>query len=545
MTDDAKLLRRYADLRTEAAFAEFVSRHLGLVYFAALRRTGGNAALAEDVAQAVFTEAARHARTLARHAAVTGWLYTTTRFIAGKTMRTELTRRRLEQKAAQTRALIAEEGAAEWERLRPVIDEALEELDERDRESVLLRFFEGQPFAVIGRAARISEDAARMRVERALARLRAALQRRGVTSTEAALGLVLAQQAASAVPAGLAVTVTGAAVAGAAAAGTMVAGAALVAFMSTTKMAASLALAALVAVGFAVRERRAATRAEAALAEVQHAREMPAQWVRASARRTADAGWLAANAAPAQPAATASAAARSALALEEQGRENGRALMARHPEVKAALERWSAGQVSAAFAPFFQTQGLSAAQIERFKELHRGRHSLGWETSDDSGGMEYLHLELPVVAVGPAFAAEIQELLGPDGFRAYEAYERMGEAREVVQRIGAALAFGEAPLTPEQAAQLVRIVDAGAIEESFSAPPSGAPIEDPRLEGSERSQTEQWTASHRPIFSFNWDLVSERARALLSPAQFAAVARLRVEERHNDAWRQALKEWKP
>jgi RNA polymerase sigma factor (sigma-70 family) len=519
MTDDAELLRRYADLRTEAAFAEFVSRHLGLVYFAARRRTGGNAALAEDVAQAVFTEAARHARTLARHAAVTGWLYATTRFIAAKTMRTELTRRRLEQEAAQTRALIAEEGTVEWERLRPVIDEALEELDERDRESVLLRFFEGQPFAAIGRAARISEDAARMRVERALARLRAALHRRGVTSTDAALGLVLAQQGAGAVPAGLAVTVTGAAVAGAAAAGTVVTSAGMAAFMSTTKVAASLALAALVAIGFAVREQREATQAEGALAEAQRARGVPPERVRASERRAAEARPLAANTAPAQPAASApSAAARSALALEDQGKENGRALMARHPEVKAALERWSAGQVSATFAPFFQTQGLSAAQIERFEELHRGRYSLGWESTDDNGVTESLHLELPLIAVGPAFAAQMQALLGPDGFRAYEAYERMGAAREVVRRVGAALAFGDAPLTADQAAQLVRIVDAAAIEEASPA---------------------------RPSLSFNWALVSEPALALLSPAQFAAVARVRSEERHNDAWRQALKEWKP
>ena len=212
MTDDAELLRRYSDLRTEAAFAEFVSRHLGLVYFAALRRTGGNAALAEDVAQAVFTATARDARSLARHAAVTGWLYTTTRFIAAKTMRQENTRRRLELEAVQTRELSVGGDAADWERLRPVIDEALEELSARDRESVLLRFFEGQPFAAIGRGARISEDAARMRVERALDRLRSALQRRGVTSTGAALALVLAQQAAGVVPVGFAAAVTGAGV---------------------------------------------------------------------------------------------------------------------------------------------------------------------------------------------------------------------------------------------------------------------------------------------------------------------------------------------
>lgn len=60
MNTDAELLGRYAESRSEAAFAEFVRRHLNLVYFAALRRTGG-APLAEDIVQRVFTEAARDA----------------------------------------------------------------------------------------------------------------------------------------------------------------------------------------------------------------------------------------------------------------------------------------------------------------------------------------------------------------------------------------------------------------------------------------------------------------------------------------------------
>src|SRR5688500_6301957 len=102
---DSELLRRYVTVRAEDAFAEFVRRHLGLVYFAALRRLGGNTALAEDVSQTVFTLAAREARTLARHAAVTGWLYTTTRNLAAKAMRAERTRQRLEQEAALARAV--------------------------------------------------------------------------------------------------------------------------------------------------------------------------------------------------------------------------------------------------------------------------------------------------------------------------------------------------------------------------------------------------------------------------------------------------------
>ena len=58
MADDAELIRRYAEQRSEAAFAELVRRHLGLVYSAALRRLGGDAHGAADVAQVVFVKLA-------------------------------------------------------------------------------------------------------------------------------------------------------------------------------------------------------------------------------------------------------------------------------------------------------------------------------------------------------------------------------------------------------------------------------------------------------------------------------------------------------
>jgi hypothetical protein len=177
-------------------------------------------------------------------------------------MRAERTRQRLEHEAAFTRALTTNTLSADWERLRPVIDDALDELNARDRESVLLRFFEAQPLAAIARTTQISEDAARMRVQRALSRLRIALQRRGVTSTEAALGLVLAQQASAVAPVGLASAVTSAAIAGTAAAGVS-AGVALFSVLSTTKICASITLAAVFAFAFGLGEQRDATRADA------------------------------------------------------------------------------------------------------------------------------------------------------------------------------------------------------------------------------------------------------------------------------------------
>lgn len=120
----------------------------------------------------------------------------------------------------------------DWERVRPVLDEVMNELGRGDREAVLLRFFEGRDYAEVGARMNLSANTARMRVERALEKLRARLERRGVVSTSTALAAALAVQAVAAAPAGLATAVTGAALAGASVGtGTLAA-----IFMSMTKL---------------------------------------------------------------------------------------------------------------------------------------------------------------------------------------------------------------------------------------------------------------------------------------------------------------------
>ena len=96
----------------------------------------------------------------------------------------------------------------EWEHLRPVLDDVIDELKERDREIMLLRFFEGLSFAEVGARLNLSENAARMRTDRALDKLRLHLGRRGVTSSSTALGLMMANQVSATASAGLAGTVT-------------------------------------------------------------------------------------------------------------------------------------------------------------------------------------------------------------------------------------------------------------------------------------------------------------------------------------------------
>src|SRR5205814_9990353 len=76
-------------------------------------------------------------------------------------------------------------------------------LNDRDRAAVVLRFLEHRTFADIGASLHLSEDAARMRVDRALEKLRVALVRRGISSTVAALSVALADHVVAAAPAGL------------------------------------------------------------------------------------------------------------------------------------------------------------------------------------------------------------------------------------------------------------------------------------------------------------------------------------------------------
>ncbi len=218
MTPDCELLRRYAENGSEEAFAEVVRRHLNLVYSAALRQVNGNVHLAQDVAQSVFTDLARKAGPLSRRAVLTGWLYTSVHFAAAKAVRSEQRRTTHEREASTMRELLQDPTPApDWAQLRPVLDAAMHELKDADREALLLRYFENQQFAVVGARLGLSENAARMRVDRALEKLRAMLNRRGIATAAAALSAIISANAVQVAPAGLAATVTTASLAGAAA----------------------------------------------------------------------------------------------------------------------------------------------------------------------------------------------------------------------------------------------------------------------------------------------------------------------------------------
>jgi RNA polymerase sigma factor (sigma-70 family) len=218
--EDAELLRHYLNDHSEPAFAELVRRHFDLVYSAASRQVGGDPQTAEDITQAVFTDLARHARHLTCHSSLTAWLYTATRYAAANSRRQELRRRTREQHACSMNQILqSAESEPDWEQLRPLLDEAMHELNPADRHALLLRYFDRRPLEEVGTRLGLSANAARMRLDRALDKLRALLAKRGITSTGVALATVLASHAVGAGPAGLAARVSHAAFASVAAGG--------------------------------------------------------------------------------------------------------------------------------------------------------------------------------------------------------------------------------------------------------------------------------------------------------------------------------------
>ncbi len=250
MSNDTELLRRFVEESAEGPFTELVREHLNLVYSAALREMNGDGALAEDVSQAVFTKLAREAPRLVGHPSLAGWLYTTVRHLAGNWRRADQHRRRREEEAHSMNQLLSEDSPNEvWQQVRPVLDDALHELNAADREAVVLRFLEDRPLREVGARLGLNENAARMRVDRALDKLRGQLARRGITSTASGLTAALAIGVLTPAPAALAGTIASTALASGAVAGSTTL--TLIKLMSMTSVKVSL-IGALVVGGIAV-----------------------------------------------------------------------------------------------------------------------------------------------------------------------------------------------------------------------------------------------------------------------------------------------------
>jgi RNA polymerase sigma factor (sigma-70 family) len=437
MTDDAELLRQYLDQSSEAAFAQLVRRHIDFVYGVALRHAR-SAHRAEDVTQMVFADLARKGGALSGRTELVGWLYQSTRFAAAKLVRTEVRREARERAAQMIQQTLPESSAAiEWQRLQPVIDDALAELGEQDRSALLLRFFKNRSFAEIGAALRVSDEAARKRVDRALEKLRDRLARRGITSTAAVLASAFGGQAALAAPPALAGTVITAAPL---AYGAFGPGELILKFVHVTGTSKTIAAAAIIAgsvsIGAAYLKFAEVRRAEADLAaqreafnHSQHGLETARQTL--ASLRNARAGDASQKAKGANVSGIA-----TPVATDPPGPYTDPRLL--------SLEKINMkGMLRIFYGPFFAQRHWSPAQGDAFLEARIGP--------------AFTHVENGIIENGKYQAAGVaaeHDLLGDAGFQELQSFERGISYQPLLQRLAANL-FAVEPLSANQAQQAI------------------------------------------------------------------------------------------
>ena len=189
--DDLKLLREYAQTRSQAAFARIVASHVDMVYSTCLRQLHDRHA-AEDATQAVFITLAQKAGRLKDGTVVAGWLYRAARLHSAEAIRKSKVRRKHEMAAAGLKHEADHQGNPATNSFDAELDEALERLGESERQAILLRYFQGRSFSEVAVETGTSEEAARKRVSRAIERLRTLLRpASGVTISAAAVETVL------------------------------------------------------------------------------------------------------------------------------------------------------------------------------------------------------------------------------------------------------------------------------------------------------------------------------------------------------------------
>jgi len=210
-TNDLDLLRKFTRDQSQDAFTAVVQRHLNLVYCAALRQVR-SPQLAEEVAQSVFTDLARHAARLRPDTILTAWLYQVTRRTAIDVVRREARRQFREQIAQQMNIMNATDD--HWTEIEPFLDEAMHTLDDIDRTAVLLRYFENKSLSEVGHTLGTTDDTARKRINRAIEHLREFFVKHGVTFDASGLVIAISANAVRVATVPLAATIAAAAVSG-------------------------------------------------------------------------------------------------------------------------------------------------------------------------------------------------------------------------------------------------------------------------------------------------------------------------------------------
>jgi RNA polymerase sigma factor (sigma-70 family) len=463
-SDDMELLREYASQNSETAFAMLVSRHIDMVYSVSWRRTG-NHHQSEEITQTVFVLLARKAGSLRPGTVLSGWLFHTARLTAANFIRTEIRRTRREQEAFM-QANAEENQTAVWERIAPLLDDAIAALGEKDRDAVVLRFVKGKDYPEVGKALGTTPEAAQVRVSRAVEKLRKIFGKRGVALSGAALGGAISANSVQAAPAGLAVAITSAAVQGTAlTASTLTLAKGTLSVMAWAKIAFGVGVVVLLTYQWqenssqarqieSTRENLTRTDAEIeqqaadiserrrenfAMADEIRGQERDLQRLRADRQTALN---------------NAGAAARVRGAGGQRSPINVLAAQLDDPVAREALRQSLLNTASNRYSGMLQELKLSADVAEKFYSIYAdaGMSNLDTAAAASLGKMSQTQAEARTAdLLGP-----IRELLGDEGFSAYKTRTADIPGRTLVNQLQSRLT--ENQLTEDQTQRLLAVI---------------------------------------------------------------------------------------
>jgi RNA polymerase sigma factor (sigma-70 family) len=391
--------------------------------------------LAGDVTQGVFLALAQNARQLADHPVLSGWLHRTTHNLAANAVRSDVRRRAREQEAAAMSDLLVTEPDASWEDIAPQLDAALDELNEPDRDALLLRYFEHKSAREMAETLGISDEAAQKRVNRAVDRLREFLAKRGVTIGASGLVVLLSANAVQSAPIGLFAAIAAAvSLAGTAAqTSTVIAATKTIAMTTLQKTLFTAALAAAVGAGIFEAHQASKLREQNQALEQQQAplADQIRQLQLAQNDATNRLALMAKELAQAKKNPTEVLKLRGEVGqLRQQsaiaGEKSAYSKLTATPEARKLIRDQQKAGMKAIYAGLVKTLKLPPDQADKFNDLLADNvmDNIDLITQSLHDGKTPEELPQVFASSDAALLQNVQDLIGADGLAQYEDYTK-------------------------------------------------------------------------------------------------------------------------